>query len=320
MMTCIKAPGMLQVNTYARTVCEHRPQKTEQDRTRITVGGNLINYPGDVSTRTADLTTTKILLNAVVSDDNSEFMTMDIRNYYLGTPLPRYEYMRFRLEMIPMEIRIQYNLDAIAVNGWVYVEIRKGMYGLPQAGILANQLLKTRLAPHGYYECKHTPGLWRHKWRPITFVLVVDDFGVKYKGREHALHLAAALKEHYDITTDWTGSLFIGISLKWDYTRRTVQLSMPNYINKMLQRYQHSKPTTPEHSPHRATDRQIGVKVQLTDPQDISPPLSKEQKTHIQRIIGTLLYYGQAVDPTIAVTLSTIAAQQSTVRSNPPRQ
>ena len=117
---------------------------------------------------------------------------------------------------------MQYNLDALAVNGLVYVEIRKGMYGLPQAGILANQLLKTRLVPHGYYECKHTPGLWRHKWRPITFVLVVDDFGVKYKGCEHALHLAAALKEHYNITTDWTGSLFIGISLKWDYTQRTV--------------------------------------------------------------------------------------------------
>ena len=89
--------------TYACTVCEHRPQKAEQDRTRITVGGNLITYPGDVSTRTADLTTTKILLNAVVSDDNAEFMTMDIRNYYLGTPLPRFEYMRFCLELIPLE-------------------------------------------------------------------------------------------------------------------------------------------------------------------------------------------------------------------------
>ena len=75
--------------TYARTVCEHRPQKSEPDRTRITVGGNLIDNPGDVTTRTADLTTTKILLNAVVSDPKSQFMTMIIRKYYLGTPLPR---------------------------------------------------------------------------------------------------------------------------------------------------------------------------------------------------------------------------------------
>ena len=91
------------------------------------------------------------------------------------------------------------------------------MYGLPQAGILANKLLKQRLAKHGYYECKHTPGLWKHRWRPITFVLVVDDYGVKYHGRKHALHLAAALKQHYEVTMDWTGSLYIGISLHWDY-------------------------------------------------------------------------------------------------------
>ena len=113
-------------------------------------------------------------------------MTMDIKNYYLGTPLPNYEYMRFRLEHIPTEIRQQYSLDTLATNGWVYVEIHKGMYGLPQAGILANNLLKTRLVKHGYYECPRTPGLWRHTWRPIMFVLVVDDFGVKYVGKEHA--------------------------------------------------------------------------------------------------------------------------------------
>ena len=79
-------------------------------------------------------------------------MTMDIRNYYLGTPLDRYEYMRFHLDNIPDEIKQQYNLQQISKNGFVYVEIRKGMYGLPQAGRLANQLLKKRLARHGYFE------------------------------------------------------------------------------------------------------------------------------------------------------------------------
>ena len=101
----------------------------------------------------------------MVSDQQSKFMGMDIKNYYLGTPLDRYKYMRFRLEHIPDEIIKEYNLDNIAVDGWVYVEIRKGMYGLPQAGILANKLLKERLAQHGYYECPRTPGLWKHMWR-----------------------------------------------------------------------------------------------------------------------------------------------------------
>ena len=91
-------------------------------------------------------------------------MGLDIKNYYLGTPLDRYEYMRFKLTDIPDEIRRQYNLDALAVDGWVYVEIRKGMYGLPQVGILANKLLKnasdnmatTNVSAHRVYG--DTPG------------------------------------------------------------------------------------------------------------------------------------------------------------------
>ena len=126
--------------TYARFVCDYRPQKTEKERTRITVGGNLINYPGDVSTRTADITTAKLLFNSTISDVMARFMGLDIKNYYLGTPLDRYEYMRIKWEDIPEEIRQEYNLEEILVDGWIYVEIRKGMYGLPQAGILANKL------------------------------------------------------------------------------------------------------------------------------------------------------------------------------------
>ena len=53
-------------------------------------------------------------------------------------------------------------MEANAHKGFVYLEIRKAIYGLPQAGILANKLLWKRLAPHGYYEVAHTPGLWRH--------------------------------------------------------------------------------------------------------------------------------------------------------------
>jgi hypothetical protein len=107
-------------------------------------------------------------------------MMMDIKNYYLGTPLPRFEYMRMLLSRFPEEIIQKYNLKALAVDGWVYIEIRKGMYGLKQAGLLANKLLQTRLAPFGYYPARHTPGLWLHKTRPISFTLVVDDFAVKY--------------------------------------------------------------------------------------------------------------------------------------------
>eukprot|EP00978_Attheya_sp_CCMP212_P036552 scaffold166612_cov63-Attheya_sp.AAC.1 len=80
------------------------------------------------------------------------------------------------------------------------------MYGLPQAGILANKRLKKHLAKSGYHERPRTPGLFRHETRPITFCLVVDDFGIKYVGQEHADHLLDTLRTQYTMTTDWDGT------------------------------------------------------------------------------------------------------------------
>jgi hypothetical protein len=117
------------------------------------------------------------------------------------------------------------------------------MYGLPQARIIANQLLTKRLQPHGYYQCRHTPGLWRHLWRPILlFSLVVDDFGISYVGKQHADHLIQAIENDYDFTKDWSGTLYCGITIQWDYIKRTAKLSMTGYIKAALNKYQHSKP------------------------------------------------------------------------------
>jgi hypothetical protein len=153
------------------------------------VGGDRLHYSGDVATSTADITTFKILINSTFSTEDAAVMMMDIKNYYLGTPLPRFEYMKMLLSRFPEEIVQKYNLSALAVGGWVYIEIRKGMYGLKQAGLLANQLLQTRLSPFGYYPARHTPGLWLHRTWPIYFTLVVEYFAVKYMGKQHADHL-----------------------------------------------------------------------------------------------------------------------------------
>jgi hypothetical protein len=93
----------------------------------------------------------KILIISALSTEDAEMMMMDIKNYYGGTPLPRYENMRLPLSIIPDEIIAKYNLREISVEGWVYIETRKGMYSLKQAGLLTNQLLQPRLAPYGYY-------------------------------------------------------------------------------------------------------------------------------------------------------------------------
>jgi hypothetical protein len=128
-------------------------------------------------------------------------------------------------------------------NDYVYVEINKGMYGLPQAGLLANELLARRLAKYGYHQATDIPGLWKHTWQPIQFVLVVDDFGVEYASKQHATHLLDALNNHYEaVSENWKGLLFCGIKLEWDYTKKIVDLSMPGYITQALHKFQHATP------------------------------------------------------------------------------
>jgi hypothetical protein len=88
------------------------------------VGGDRLDYSGDVATSTADITTFKILINSTLSTEDAAMMMMEIKNYYVGTPLPRYEYMSMLLSRFPEEIVSKYNLKALAVDGWVYIEIR----------------------------------------------------------------------------------------------------------------------------------------------------------------------------------------------------
>ena len=134
--------------------------------------------------------------------------------------MKRYEYIKLKLDTLPDKIIQEYKLRDIATkDGAVYVEVRKGMYRLPQAGILANELLEKRNNKHGYFQSQQIPGLWTHKLRPISFTLVVDNFGVKYVGEEHVRHLMSVLmdKQLYEITADWKGKKYISITLDWDY-------------------------------------------------------------------------------------------------------
>jgi hypothetical protein len=304
--------------TYARFVCDIRPHKAESERTRLTVGGNLIDYPGDTSAPTADITTFKILVNSVLSTPNAKMCCADVKNFYLNTPMDEPEFMRIPLALVPEEIIQEYDLHSFVNNDYVYVRIDKGMYGLPQAGILANKLLEKRLGKHGYYQCRHTPGLWRHTSRPISFTLVVDDFAIKYVGLEHVNHLLALLRRDYEaVSVDWEAALYCGITCLWDYKNRICELSMPGYIIAVLKKFLHQWRRA-QNSPHRHNPVQYGVKVQLTDDPDMTALLSLEGILRIQKIVGTLLYYARAVDSTMLVTLSSLASRQSkaTERTN----
>jgi hypothetical protein len=296
--------------TYGKIVCDYKPHKQEKERVRLTVGGDILDYSGDVATSTADITTFKILINSTLSTEDATMMMMDIKNYYLGTPLPRFEYMQMLLSRFPEEIIQKYNLNALAVDGWVYIEIRKGMYGLKQAGLLANQLLQTRLAPFGYYPAKHTPGLWLHKTPPISFTLVVDDFTVKYVGKQHVEHLRNALLRTYELTTDWTETVYSDMTLKWDYNKRTCDISMPGYVSNVLSKFQHNSPKHPQHTPSRYVSPVYGAKTQYAT-KDETPPLTAQQCLTIQKITGSVLYYARAVDPTVLMPLNDIVTEQT---------
>ena len=161
------------------------------------------------------------------------------------------------------------------------------MYGLPQAGKIAHYALIQHLFPFGYHPTSHTPGLWVHDTKPLSFVLVVDAFGIKYRNNSDAKHLLTHLIKKYEYSTDWKGSLYCGITLKWDYIKAAVQLSMPGYIATVLQKYQHPIPTKPEHSPHISPQTTYGASHIANIPDSLAPLVSNVKKKRIDDIVGS---------------------------------
>jgi len=133
------------------------------------VGGNKIEYAGDTSTPTANLTTAKLVVNSVVSTPDAKFATGDISDFYLFTNMDKCKYMWIPIQFLNPEVIAAYELKDLIVDGRVLAEISKDMYGLPQAGRLAYNQLVLNLGCNGYHPCKKTHGLWCQVTRPILF-------------------------------------------------------------------------------------------------------------------------------------------------------
>jgi hypothetical protein len=110
---------------------------------------------------------------------------------------------------------------------------------------------------------------------------------------------------------DWAGNLYCGINLEWNCIKQWVDIAMPIYAIKNLTRYNHPPPLKPQHCLYTPNPIAYGKDNQATTPSDNSPQLNASGKKRIQKIAGSFLYYTQAVDPTILMALSAIAAQQS---------
>ena len=210
---------------YDRIVSDIRPHKQEVERIRLTVNGDTISCPYDINTAVADLTTVKIYFNSVISTPSARFMEADIRNFYLNNDIPPPEYMRLPIKIIPLEIIKEYNLLPLVHNDFIYIHIDKSMYGLPQARKIAHDALIQHLCPFGYHPTSNIPGLWVHDTKPLSFVLTVDDFGIKYRNISDAKHLLTSLGKKYEFSTDWKGLSTVGLLL--DGIISTQQFSSP---------------------------------------------------------------------------------------------
>jgi hypothetical protein len=279
-------------------------------RVRGTIGGDQIIYPGVTTAYTAHLETIRILLNAVVSE-SALFMTADIKDFYLGTPLPTVEYMRISLKHIPLDVQERYNIAGMVHNGYVLMEISKGIYGLPQAGKLAQDRLVAHLAKHGYTQCVNTPCLFIHQSNGVAFTLVVDDFLIKYSDRKDVEHLLTVLRELYTITTDFgTTQKYVGITLQHNRTKRHIDMSIPGYVQKAIQRFQRTNVKGAD-SPIIYVPPNYGKHQQEAPIEEPSVPLTAAEILELQEIVGVFLFYARAVDPTMLTAINKIASRQA---------
>ena len=200
--------------TYANFICDIRHLKDELFRVRLVVGGDKLPYDDDAGSPTASILETKLLINSVISGakQGARFLSMDLKDFFLASTMKEPEFMKIHRKYVPQDIIDKYNLEEKIIDNYVYAKIKKGMYGLKQAAILAYEHLINNLKPHGYEPIPHTVGLWKHHTRPITFCLCVNDFEIKYYDKKDVDHLFDCLAPHYQLKADWTRRHFCGLS------------------------------------------------------------------------------------------------------------
>lgn len=281
-----------------------------QYRVRGTIGGDQVNYPGTTTAYTAHLESIRVMLNATVSE-HARIATADIKDFYLGTPLDRPEYMRISLKHIPLDVQLRYDIAAMVQNDYVIMEITKGIYGLPQAGKLAQDRLVKHLAGHGYIQCVNTPCLFVHITNGVAFTLVVDDFLIKYKEQSAVDHLFSALRELYVITTDLSDTKkYVGITLYHNINKNYIDMSIPGYVLRACQRFQRNNLRKAD-SPIIYVPPRYGKFQQEVHLDPLSAPLTPSESKELQEIVGVFLFYARAVDPTMLTAINKIASRQA---------
>ena len=184
----------------------------------------------------------------------------------------------------------------------MYARVNNASYGLKQAGRIAHNNLVNQLAEAGYKKTM-IEGYFQHKTRDM---LVVDDFLIKYTLEEDLWHLPDTIKAHYKFKVDLEAKQYVGINLKWENNKQTVQLSMDGYVKQAVQKFKHEAPDKPYYSPSMYTPPHFGAKVQFAKV-DETAPLDKDKINFIQKVVGKLLYHACAVDSTMLYAINVIS-------------
>jgi hypothetical protein len=150
-------------------------------------------------------------------------------------PMVDPEYVCIKVTDIPKEFILEYDFARKEDhNRWIYFEIQRGYYSLPQAGILANDFLCGCLEKEGYYEAATVPGLWKHKWWPIQFFLIVNIFGVEYVVIKHFNHLLVVLQGYHQVQINMADNKIVGLNVQWDFPSKQICIDMKSYVNNLL--------------------------------------------------------------------------------------
>jgi hypothetical protein len=283
-------------------------------RVRGTAGGDRLDSSCPPSTHVASLPCVNLLLNSVVSTD-AFFGSVDLTDFYLGTDLSSPQYIKLFTHLFSHSVLSHLNLLPFIKSPpeskpFLLFRIDKTMYGLKEAGKLSQLRLISHLAAHGFFETT-TPCLFRHVSRPITFVLVVDDFGVKYHHQDDFAYLVSILSLAYHCKAHPVSSKFLGFSIHHNRSSRSLSLSYPGYIATLLTRLRPNG-VTPTASPTIYTPPSYGSKApQSPTGPDLSPAATPAQVKELQVAIGYLLYYGRSVDSRVLQATCALAAEQS---------
>ena len=193
--------------------------------------------------------------------------------------------------------------------------MHKTHYGLPQAGALSQQRLFRHLQQHGYTQIPSSPSVFRNKSGSIRFALVVDDFAVVWTDQASMDHFVRTLTLLYQVKVNWLGNKYLGMDIRINRQDRHFTLTMNGYIRKLMQRVRPngikgaSTPaqyTPPNYANPGAQKTTI----------DASPLASESDKKLLQSVVGTLLYYCRAVDPSICTAVHQLGSIQSKPTEN----